>query len=49
MRRLREKAGKSLDDVGGKLKLSKVFLSHLERGMRNWDEGRMKAFKEALR
>ena len=49
MRRLREGKNISVREVARRLKKSAVFISHLERGLRNWNDAMIENYKEALK
>jgi transcriptional regulator with XRE-family HTH domain len=49
MRQLRIHAGISLRSAASKMGFSASYLSDLENGHRNWDEGLVEAFKEAIK
>jgi len=48
MRRLRERSGKSLRAVAGRLGVSAAYLSDLEQGRRRWSEARIKDFQREV-
>ncbi len=48
-RALRNGKRKSLQDIADRMRVSKMFLSHLERGLRNWTPENARAFSEAVK
>lgn len=48
-RALRESAGKTLREVGGKFKCSAAYLSDLELGRRNWTQETVERFESAVK
>lgn len=48
LRKEREQAGVSLRALAGKLEVSAAYLSDLERGRRNWSEGKIAGYRRIL-
>lgn len=49
MRKLREAADLTLREVARRLEFSAAYISDLELGRRDWSEGLIKAYRNALR
>jgi transcriptional regulator with XRE-family HTH domain len=49
MRRLRESKSISLREVARRMDKSAMFVSHLERGMRNWNDALIADYRKALK
>lgn len=49
MRKLRDACGLSVREVARRIKKSAMYVSHLERGLRNWSEEMIAKYRKALK
>lgn len=47
-RQRREEKGISLRSIAREMKISAMFLSHLERGLRHWNDGLITRFNKSI-